>query len=394
MNSLIQPKLSPGYTHDLVNLIYDAALRPDLWRRVLKIIRTSCGADQCTLFYYDHLQHQHNYAAAARADKNTLNLYLNEFIAQQAAQINNQLAKLPEGVVVSDQDIHCLAGTGYSAIVGDKYMNALWPNLYFQAGIVLLRGAISCAGLGLQNFSRSPALTEDAFRLLQSIAPHLRQAMYIRQRATMLEHANHAFESVLKHAQLGVILLDANYKITFINPAAKNSLAKSSCFTHEPQQSLRITNLTHSQWDALFTARTTHRKGKRICQGTNQCLKLDYVDGQLKLNAFRMGSGIHEIGLANRLYGLPQNTRHLLLIQDSQRPCKLPLQYLERAYAITPAEAELIYALVNGATLHEAAEQRAVTKETARWQLKNIMQKTETHSQTELSRLMLALCDS
>jgi len=306
MNALIKPHLSTDCTHDLVNLIYDAALQPDLWRQVLETIRTYCGADQCTLFCHDRLQHQHNYAAAARADENTLSLYLNEFIAQQAAQINNQLAKLPEGVVVSDQDIRSLAGTAYSAIVGDKYMNALWPNLHFQAGIVLLRGATSCAGLGLQNFSDSPALTDNALKLLQSIAPHLRQAMYMRQRITMLEHANHASESVLKHVQLGLILLDANYKITFINPAAKNSLAKSSCFTHELDQPLRITNLTYSQWDELFTSSAIHRKGKRICQGTNHCLKLDYVDGQLKLNAFRISGGPQEIALANRLNGLPQ----------------------------------------------------------------------------------------
>ena len=394
MSAHIQPSLFRSHTLDLVNLIYDAALQPNLWQQVLETIRIYCGADQCTLFYYDSLQQRHNYAAAARTDEATLNLYLKEFIAQQAAQINNQLAKLPEGVVVSNQDIHHLTGSDYSVVVGDKYMNTLWPNLHFQAGAVLLRGTASCAGLGLQNFGGSPSLTQDALKLLQSITPHLRQAMYMRQRISMQEHANHAFEVVLKHVQLGVILLDADYRITFINPAAKNSLAKSACFSHELHQPLRITNLTHSQWDELFTPGPTQRKGKRICQGTGHCMKLDYINGQLKLNAFRIGRDTHKVALTSGFNGLPQDSHYLLLVQDSQRPCELPMQYLERAYAITPAEAELIYALVNGATLSEAADQRAVTKETARWQLKHIMQKTGTHSQTELSRLMLALCDA
>jgi DNA-binding CsgD family transcriptional regulator len=234
----------------------------------------------------------------------------------------------------------------------------------------------------------SPALTNDSRGLLQNITPHLCQAMHIRQRITTADHANHVFKCVLNYMQLGVILLDADYRINFINPAAKNSLFKPNCFAQELQS---IANLTHAQWNELFAPATNPRRGKRVCQGTSHCIKLDYTGGQLKINAFRLDTDV-----SNKMpnTGLPKKARYLLLVQDSQRPCKLPLRYLESAYAITPAEAELIYALANGATLNEAAEKRAVTKETARWQLKHIMQKTATHSQTELTRLMLALCDA
>lgn len=391
MNSLDQFAPEKGCERKLINAIYDAAMHSHLWPSVLEAIREFCGADQCTVFYYDGIERQRNYAAAARLRVQTLDLYLDEFIAPQAEQINSQLRCIPEGKVVTDEDIYHLAGKRYAQIVGTKYMQCLWPKLHFQAGTVLFRSTSGCAGLGLQNFENSSPLGAASIERLQRLTPHLIQAIYIRQRINLLEKANHAFEAVLKHLRLGVVLLDEYEQVTFINPEAMRAFSKCMNIQFKLHQRLQFAQHSPNQ-NTLFLSKEKYKKNeKRKIAGDDACIKIEYPQGHLKISFFIIGAphmSAHEHQTEN---GLPVNAHYLVLVQDSHRPCDLPISYLKQAYGITPAEGELINHMMNGATLVEAAEKRAVTHETARWQMKNIMQKTQVHSQTQLSQLMLSL---
>lgn len=63
---------------------------------------------------------------------------------------------------------------------------------------------------------------------------------------------------------------------------------------------------------------------------------------------------------------------------------------LQSAFEFTPVESEVVRALTEGRTLQEIAEARGRSIDTIRAQLKSIMSKTETRSQTELVRLTLS----
>jgi len=391
MNSLFQPDSTMGSEASLINAIYDAAMHPHLWPQVLDAIRVFCSADQCTVFYYDGVERQRNYAAAARLKIQTLDLYLDEFIAPQAAQINNQLRCIPEGNVVTDEDIYRLSGKRYAEIVGAKYMQCLWPKLHFQAGTVLFRNANGCAGLGLQNFEHSTPLTTHNIACLQRLTPHLIQAIYIRQRINLLEKANHVFEAVLKHLHLGVALLDEYENLSFINTEAMRAFSKCADIHFKLHERLHFSNTSSNQNDSPLTKEK--KRAKRKIAGDETCIKTDYAQGHLKISFFTIGVQ-HQKTCTHPINNeLPVKAHYLVLVQDSHRPCTLPIHYLKQAYGITPAEGELINHMLNGATLIEAAEKRAITHETARWQMKNIMQKTQVHSQTQLSQLMLSLME-
>lgn len=78
-------------------------------------------------------------------------------------------------------------------------------------------------------------------------------------------------------------------------------------------------------------------------------------------------------------------------ISDPERVWNVPVDYLRKAYSLTPTECVVSQSLLNGADPATVAEQRGTSAETARWQLKQIMQKTHAHSQSELSKLIIAL---
>ena len=63
---------------------------------------------------------------------------------------------------------------------------------------------------------------------------------------------------------------------------------------------------------------------------------------------------------------------------------------LRQAFDLTPAEAEVMRALTEGQAVPEIAEARGRSVETVRAQLKSLMSKTETRSQSELVRLTLS----
>jgi len=65
-------------------------------------------------------------------------------------------------------------------------------------------------------------------------------------------------------------------------------------------------------------------------------------------------------------------------------------EMLRGAFDLTPAEAEIVRALAEGRSLQQVATGRGRSIDTIRAQLKSVMSKTETRSQTELVRLTLS----
>lgn len=386
MDTRLQSQHAKPSICDVINLIYQAALQPLLWSEILSDIRILCGADQCTLFFYDALEPHRCLASAARADEEVLTHYLQSSIQQQATQIHNQLKALPEGQVVTDQDIRQFAGEEYSGIVGNDYMQTFWPNLKFEAGIVLLRGETSCAGLGLQNFTDSMPLEPHSISLLQNLSPHLRQAMRLHQQFTQFEHTNDALKNVLQASKVGIILLDEKFAVQFVNHKAKHSLEK---IDHLPKtQALALEKINKEQIHKIVTHFNLLTKGYNKDENNSGNVTLPYKNGQLKINGYALQRQHQKTDAKNVS---PNEAGYLLLIQDSNPTCDIDPQYLHSAYEITATERKLILGLINGVSLLDSADSQTVKPSTVRWHLKNIMQKTLTHSQTELTRLMLEL---
>lgn len=369
----------------LIDAIYAAALQPESWQPLLAQISQACEVDQCTLFYYDGLSCVRSFATAARPRLDAIDKYLEGFIAQQAAQVKNQFAQLKVGQLVTAAQIHSYTGKHYGDIVGKQYMQELWPNLSFQAGVVLLRGDHSCAGMGLQNFDGKDPVSAKGLARLQQLIPHLIAAMRIYQASCQQAQTKNAVEALMAYTRVGLALVNENFSVSYANPEALR-LFKLCDFIAEPHKGEYCLNENHLSPLVTMPHSASH---------SQRCLQLHSEEATTATGYYLQQQGQIKITL---IALAPKHSRaskrYVMLLQDAKRHCQLPTDYLHRAYGLTKAECELIAGLVNGASLTEAAQQRAVTKETARWQLKHILQKTETHSQAALSRLMLELCDS
>ncbi|MFM2390315.1 MAG: hypothetical protein RLZZ437_1870 [Pseudomonadota bacterium] len=104
------------------------------------------------------------------------------------------------------------------------------------------------------------------------------------------------------------------------------------------------------------------------------------------------------------LTGSPVIVRVSPVQSDAQRPLALVLSTelvwpagfaatVQDAFGLTPAEVEIVQGITLGLPLKTIADERARSVETVRTQLRSVLAKTETHSQSELIRVVLGLMD-
>jgi DNA-binding CsgD family transcriptional regulator len=77
-----------------------------------------------------------------------------------------------------------------------------------------------------------------------------------------------------------------------------------------------------------------------------------------------------------------------VLIHDPVREAQTAERRLRRHYGLTPAETALALAVAGGAALRDYADERGVTVGTVRFQMKQVLAKTECRRQTDLVRLI------
>lgn len=143
------------FESDLISKIYAASTDVEVWREVLQSLVSICGANQCTLFFYDANCRARNFAMAARIKDGMIERYLMEFIDAEAADFHKNLVGVVEGALVLPADVVRITGKTYDQIVGDLLVQTFFPNMQFSVGIVLLQGKAICSGLGMRNFGSS-----------------------------------------------------------------------------------------------------------------------------------------------------------------------------------------------------------------------------------------------
>lgn len=83
-------------------------------------------------------------------------------------------------------------------------------------------------------------------------------------------------------------------------------------------------------------------------------------------------------------------THVLLILSDPSVRTTLPAEIIGKLFQLSPAESLLVAALCGGSTIDEYAASRGVTIGTARYQLKQVLMKTQAHRQSNLIRQMYA----
>ncbi|MCW9045787.1 MAG: response regulator [Alphaproteobacteria bacterium] len=184
--------------------------------------------------------------------------------------------------------------------------------------------------------------------------------------------------AALNHLPVGVVIVDANSKVVFMNRHGAEIIDQADgievgptgiCRAWKTDDTLKLKTLVS---ETANDTRQANEGGGISIERPSLARALSIVVAPLKPE---------EAGGKNSLAAI--------FITDPEKQQIPTRETISRMYDLTDAEARVVHALVSGKRLETAAEEFGVSMNTVRSHLKQAFRKTETNRQPELVRLVL-----
>lgn len=362
----------------LVADIYDAAVDPTLWDRTMeRILSVSGGANGGLVLYDRQKRRRPRIIAAPTFDSAQVREYT-EYYSQldPHAPIREQS---PAGVIVTGRAL-----VTESQLRGEFYTDWAYPNETGDSIYVNLLDDASgvCTFIIAHPWRSDPFVTPDVLRLVSLLVPHLQRAIQIQSGPGSLNWARDGALDLVDHWRHGFVLVSRTGQTLYVNQAARGmaaaqdglSLGRLGLQATSTPENARLQRLIHRACDAngheprpsgrLAISRPSGRKSYTI-----QVLPL------------------HE----SRTFLIESASAALVLIIDHEREIHIRSADLRDLYDLTPAEAEVAIRVLDGHGLQSVADVLGVALSTVRTHLQRAFEKTGTHRQAELVRLLTEL---
>jgi len=223
----------------------------------------------------------------------------------------------------------------------------------------------------------------EAHRLVETLLPHLRQAVEIFDRLHGLAVETTELNDALDRLGVASFLLDAEQRVTQPNRRAEALFAGGDGLA---VRNARLFIADEKARQQLASSLVRARDATDAQNGARPCLPDVIVIPRRR--------GAAPLAVAVRVLRSPVDLRadHAPLVavyvSTPEQSSAMPADVIRLLLGVTPAEADLAARLVHGATIDEAATELGVTRATARTQLYSIFRKTGLRRQSELVALV------
>lgn len=211
--------------------------------------------------------------------------------------------------------------------------------------------------------------------LVATVMPHLRQAVSLSDQLQAARRHASELQQAIDRLSLGLVLCDAAARPSWANRAARSTFRDHDALWLTQG---RLTGASASQTDTLrraiaqATAGSHSREGCFLLKGSESGSALQVMVMPLQCDAPETFSA-----------GASQS---LLMFSSASTQPMLPPALVQALFSLSPAESRLTVALCQGRTVNEYAASHGVSVGTARFQLKQVLAKTQAQRQSELVR--------
>lgn len=221
-------------------------------------------------------------------------------------------------------------------------------------------------------------------RLALHLMPHLRQAVELT--GTLLETRGQVryLQETMDSLRLGLVICDADGSLCWSNDAAEQLLTRRGVLWLNHYRQLTTSSGKETQALRLAIARAARNAPS---SADTDIFVLRGIAGDA-LQVRCHGLGHDPYAAAGKLHS---QGRALLMLRDPNSDSSLAPELLRQLFGLSPAESRLAAALCVGSTLDDYAARAGVAIGTARYQLKQVMAKTQVSKQ---SQLVQRLCTS
>lgn len=354
--------------------IHDAALDASLWSATLADVVATFDGECGALLVNTRQSRQALHASIGRdhASVASYNAYYGRMDPFASA-----VERVPAGSVFRGWDVLTPDGRRRSEFFNEwAEPNGIGDCVF--ANLARDDGTVAWLGIG-SRCGTDPFADADKMRLMRLLVPHLQQAMRVQSQLGRMESRQHGALEAFNRLAHGVVLFDCAGCVLFANRAAAQIAASG---------------------DGL----TIGRAGIRAALADEDAA-LQGLIGQ----ACGEGPGLRaggSLGLARPsarqplvIHVLPTNAGEdalpmsgaLAVIVDPEREPPALASMLRRLYGLTKAEVAVACEVLRGDGLQSVADTMSVSVSTVRVHLQRIFEKTCTHRQAELTRLLLMI---
>ena len=372
----------PAKVDQLISSIYDAALDNARWPAFMDRLASSLNANMGLLWMHDfsngsfNLEHNGgNVSAVTGLDAAALAAFTNYFASRNVWVPNAR--ELAEGSITVSSVLYpddLLKSTEF-------YNDFLRPqDLFYGVGSSILKRGTRDVKMSFVRSERAGRYDESELRLVQQLLPHLRNAVVLHRQLYRLKLMAASAMAALELVPVGVILLTSAGTLLYANRRAHELATWTGALSFGPAGTIHGASMaaTASLQRLIHDAVQTGA-GKGLAHGGAQRL---VSAGGRELHVLVTPLPAGSAAFAG-------NAMAAIFCSDPESVIGALSRTLEVMYGMTPAEAHLTEALVNGQSLKQYAEVRCVSMNTVRTQLKAAAAKTGAKRQADLVRIVL-----
>lgn len=338
---------------ELVSAIYETVLTPQHWDLAVTDIGKAFGGAQTALLLNDGISRVIAHASFPAELKTAYDQYYShrDDITAAAERGTVGLVRPRSELIWSlpPSEIH------HDWCIPNGFVDGLFVRLTESPSIITF--VVVTPGV--------PRATKAAMQrdLLQRLTPHLQRALRTRQHLVDLDGRTNDLVHATNHLQHGIVLLAPNFRLIYANAAAEHLLAE-----HQGMRSL------FERIDADYLSDDNPSAGGSLLWPRPS-------NGRPLI--------VHVMLLPRSSAEQPRRTVMVVIVDPDVQP-QTPTTILRHLYGLTRSEAEVAVMVARGHGLKPIAEELTLSIATVKSHLQRVFDKTHTHRQAELARLLFA----
>jgi DNA-binding CsgD family transcriptional regulator len=384
----------PKNIHALIRLLYECALDPFQWSVFLAEYARAVGAQMSGLVVQDLRNPGGQITAGHGVDPFWERRYAEYYAGLNVWWQRGQSVLGQPGIVASGEQVVSDA----ALVKTEFYADFLRPQqlFYTEGGTITREDGVVSYFTAARSRQAGP-FGADEHSTAQQLMPHFAAALRVHQRIVSLEAQAEQASAVMDSSAQGVIATGVDGAVLFMNQTASEmlglcgtnrtagtgglTLGPKGISAQHPGEAIRLRELIARAGDTIV-GNGAHSGGVMFVSRADKApLKvlvapLSGVRNNLPVAPFAAGSG-------------RQRSAVVLFISAPERIPAPMVDQIAGQLQLTPAEARLAAALVDGKSMKEFAEEAEVTLNTARTHLKRVFHKAGVSRQGELIRILL-----
>jgi len=368
--------------HQLIECIYDAALRPEAWQGVVLRVSELFGGSPVMLGFFLPGETSFGPRYSVGLQREFLDTYLEHLLndlpwsTRAMRRLVDRVAPISESFG-AEFEVGLENTTFYTDWLKPQGLAPLWP-----AGHTLVDEAGEpIGGFVVFRAEGQGPFTEPELASLDPFIPHFRRALHIQLALHGARTVQHALAEALNRLPTGVLLLNKRREIVLRNRGADRIVSQDDGFRVDRNgPSVSVARENAALQKLIADAMDAHIHGALAATGflsvTRPSGRRPFAVMVTPLLAAPAGGGGPDAVVA-------------LFVSDPDAGRVSEGEVLAKLYGLTHSEAELVRLLAVGMSLEEAAAKRGVSMNTARSHLKHAFAKTGTSRQGELVRLVI-----